>query len=57
MFRNAGKRARRRVMPIHGYVGSNGGGKSAAMVWDTLPSLLAGRRVLSGVARDARSGG
>lgn len=31
------------------YVGSNGGGKSLAAVRDTLPSLLAGRRVLSTV--------
>ena len=32
-----------------GYVGPNGGGKSAAMVWDTLPSLDEGRLVLSTV--------
>jgi hypothetical protein len=36
-------------MPIHAYVGPNGGGKSLAMVYDTLPSLRAGRRVLSTV--------
>lgn len=43
-------RARRRSYPITGYVGPNGGGKSLAMVHDTLPSLLGGRRVLSTVA-------
>lgn len=43
------KRARRRAVPIHAYVGPNGGGKSLAMVYDTLPSLDAGRRVLSTV--------
>lgn len=46
--RNAG-RDRRRAVPIHAYVGENGGGKSLAMVHDTLPSLDAGRRVLSTV--------
>lgn len=49
MLQNTKKRASRRAWPIHGYVGANGGGKSAAMVWDTLPSLLAGRCVLSTV--------
>lgn len=49
MFQNVKKRATRRGWPIHGYVGPNGGGKSAAMVWDTLPSLEAGRPVLSTV--------
>lgn len=49
MFQNTKKRAMRRGWPIHGYVGANGGGKSAAMVWDTLPTLLAGRPVLSTV--------
>lgn len=49
MFRNVQKRASRRGWPIHGYVGPNGGGKSAAMVWDTLPSLEAGRPVLGTV--------
>lgn len=39
----------RRGYPIHGYVGPNGSGKTAAMVWDTLPSLDAGRTVLSTV--------
>jgi hypothetical protein len=49
MFRNDKGRARRRAYPISGYVGPNGGGKSAAMVWDTLPSLTAGRPVLGTV--------
>lgn len=43
------KRAARRGSPIHAYVGPNGGGKSLAMVNDTLPSLDAGRPVLSTV--------
>lgn len=49
VLRHPGKRAERRGWPIMGYVGPNGGGKSAAMVWDTLPSLEAGRPVLSTV--------
>lgn len=40
---------RRRSSPIHAYVGPNGGGKSACMIRDTLPSLAAGRPVLSTV--------
>lgn len=36
-------------MPIHGYGGSNGQGKTHAMVRDTLPSLALGRPVLSTV--------
>ena len=43
-------RRRRRAFPITGYVGPNGGGKSLAMVHDTIPSLRAGRLVLSTVA-------
>lgn len=43
------KAARRRSMPIHGYCGENGGGKSLAAVHDSLPSLEAGRPVLSTV--------
>lgn len=43
------RRTDRRGWPIHAYVGPNGGGKSLAMVWDTMPSLSAGRRVLSTV--------
>ena len=39
----------RRGLPIHAYVGPNGGGKSLAMVNDTIPSLDAGRPVLSTV--------
>jgi hypothetical protein len=39
----------RRTFPIMGYVGPNGGGKSLAMVKDTLPSLDRGRTVLSTV--------
>ncbi|MGV1010416.1 MAG: zonular occludens toxin domain-containing protein [Dermatophilaceae bacterium] len=49
MFRNPRKRSSRRAWPIHAYVGPNGSGKSLAMVWDTLPSLSAGRPVLSTV--------
>lgn len=37
------------MVPIHAYIGENGGGKSLAMVHDTLPSLEQGRRVLSTV--------
>lgn len=40
---------RRRSVGIHGYVGLNGAGKSAAMIRDTIPSLRKGRRVLSTV--------
>lgn len=39
----------RRAFPIMAYVGPNGGGKSLAMVKDTLPTLALGRRVLSTV--------
>jgi hypothetical protein len=42
-------RAKRRGVPIHAYVGPNGGGKSLCMIYDTLPSLAAGRTVLSTV--------
>lgn len=49
MFANTKKRAARRGWPIMGYVGPNGSGKSAAAVWDTIPSLLEGRQVLSTV--------
>ena len=48
-FRNEAKRAARRAYGIHAYVGANGGGKSACMVWDALPSLEAGRPILSTV--------
>jgi len=43
------KVARRRSVPIHAYVGPNGGGKSLTMVRDTIASLRAGRHVLSTV--------
>lgn len=39
----------RRGYGIRGYVGPNGHGKSLAMVYDTLPSLDMGRRVISNV--------
>lgn len=40
---------RRRSVPVAGYVGTSGHGKSASMIRDTLPSLALGRRVLSTV--------
>lgn len=49
MLHNTDKRRARRAWPIHAYVGANGAGKSAAMVWDSLPSLDLGRPVLSTV--------
>lgn len=50
-------RNRRRGASIHAYVGANGSGKSLAMVHDTLPSLEAGRTVLSTVRLlDAETG-
>lgn len=39
----------RRFAPIAGFVGPNGGGKSYAMVQTSMPSLDAGRKVLSTV--------
>jgi hypothetical protein len=42
-------RVKRRQLTVHGYVGLNGMGKTLGMVWDTLPSLEAGRPVLSTV--------
>lgn len=42
-------RQRRRSFPIHAYIGANGGGKSLAAVVDTLPTLAAGRPVVSTV--------
>lgn len=48
-FRVTPKIWRRRSVGIHGYVGLNGAGKSAAMIRDTIPSLRKGRRVLSTV--------
>lgn len=41
---------KRRGVPIMGYNGLNGDGKTFCMVRDTLPDLAAGRRVLSTVA-------
>jgi hypothetical protein len=46
---NHPKSNRRRLSPISAYVGPNGGGKSLAMVYDTLPSLRSGRPVLTTV--------
>jgi hypothetical protein len=43
------KAVRRRSATIHAYVGENGDGKTLAAVYDTLPDLEAGRRVLSNV--------
>lgn len=40
---------RRRTVPICGYIGLNGHGKSLAMVRDTLPTLAEGGKVLSTV--------
>jgi hypothetical protein len=40
---------KRRAFEIHAYVGPNGGGKTLCMIRDTLPSLAAGRPVLSTV--------
>lgn len=42
-------RSTRRGFPIHAYIGANGGGKSLAAIYDTLPSLAAGRRIVSTV--------
>src|SRR4051794_32917487 len=49
MFQSPRGRSFRRNFAITAYVGSNGGGKTCGMVWDTLPSLEAGRPVLSTV--------
>lgn len=46
---NWGRAAWRRSFGIHAYTGSNGGGKSLCMIHDTIPSLEAGRPVLSTV--------
>lgn len=40
-------RERRNSFTIHGYTGSNGGGKTMAAVYDSLPALAAGRPVVS----------
>lgn len=46
---NTKKRAERRAFPIRAYCGPNGSGKSALAVYDAMPSLSAGRHVLSTV--------
>lgn len=38
-------RHQRRAATIHAYVGENGGGKTLAAIFDTIPSLEAGRQV------------
>lgn len=43
------RRAQRRAAEIHFYAGTNGGGKSFAAVYDTIPTLESGRPVLSTV--------
>lgn len=48
-LQNPKKRSRRRGFMISAYVGANGGGKTAAMVWDSIPDLEAGRPILSTV--------
>ncbi len=54
--KDAGREVRR-GLPIHGYFGRNGMGKSLAMIHDTLPDLYAGDPVLSTVALlDAETG-
>lgn len=54
--KDAGRDTRRKL-PIHGYFGRNGMGKTLAMVHDTLPDLYAGDPVLSTVEfRDAVTG-
>ena len=59
MFSRSEKsRDRRRRFSIHAYQGPNGSGKTLAMVRDTIPSLNAGRRVLSTVRMlDPETGG
>lgn len=47
MFQSTRAREFRRSKAIRGYVGANGSGKTACAVWDLLPSLDAGRPVLS----------
>lgn len=47
----------RRGKTIHAYIGANGHGKTLAMMHDTYPSILAGRRILSTVrVIDPRTG-
>lgn len=55
--KSARARAARLSFPIRAYVGPNGGGKTACMVYDALPALLSGRRILSTVRMiDPRTG-
>lgn len=49
VLHRAKPRLRRRSWPIIGFCGSNGGGKTMAAVWDSLPALEAGRHVASTV--------
>lgn len=49
ILRGTKGRKTRRGFPIAGFCGANGSGKTAAMIWDTLPTLEAGRPVLSTV--------
>jgi hypothetical protein len=49
LLRGTKGRKMRRGWPIAGFVGANGSGKTAAMIWDTLPTLEAGKPVLSTV--------
>lgn len=49
MLQGTRGRTARRAWPIHGYIGPNGGGKTLAAVWDTMPSLSAGRHCLATV--------
>jgi hypothetical protein len=44
---NVKGRTKRNAFPIHGYTGANGGGKTMAAVYDSLPTLAAGRPVVS----------
>lgn len=41
------QRDRRNSFEIHGYTGTNGGGKTMAAVYDSLPTLAAGRPIVS----------
>lgn len=40
-------RHKRNAFAIHGYTGANGGGKTLAAVYDSLPALAAGRPIVS----------
>ena len=47
LLTSPGPRSFRRSRSIRAYVGANGSGKTAAAVWDLIPSLQAGRPCLS----------